>query len=140
MKALLTVATGLAFLVTAAAQDNDAAVKKEKARLKGTWKFLSLETEDGKKDDFESATLTFDGDKMEFKKGDETKTGTYSINPAGKPKEIDLKADDKEMQGIYKFDKENLLICICPGPDQARPNEFAAKNPYVLATLKRLKE
>jgi uncharacterized protein (TIGR03067 family) len=140
MKALLAVTAGFMFLVAASAQDNDAAVKKDKGLLKGLWKFVSFETEEGKKDDFESATLSFDADKIEFKKGDESKTATYTINPAGKPKEIDLKENDKEMQGIYKIDKETLTICICPGPNQTRPNEFAAKNPYVLAKLKRVKE
>jgi uncharacterized protein (TIGR03067 family) len=140
MRALLAMATGFVFLVAAGAQDNDAAVKKDKGLLKGTWKFVSFETAEGKQDDFESATLAFDGDKIEFKKGDETKKHTYTINPLGKPKEIDLKVDDKEMQGIYKVDKENLTICICPDGNQARPNEFAAKNQYVLAKLKRAKE
>jgi uncharacterized protein (TIGR03067 family) len=139
MKSLLTLAAGLVFLVAAGAQDNDAAIKKDKGLLKGMWKFVSFETGEGKQDDFE-ATLFFDGDKIEFKKGDETKKATYTVNPAGKPKEIDLKAEDKEMPGIYRIEKDTLTMCICMEPNQARPSEFAAKNACVLATLKRVKE
>jgi uncharacterized protein (TIGR03067 family) len=138
MKALMAVFAGLALLVSARAQD-EAAVKKDKALFKGTWKFESFETPEGKQEDFD-ATLSFDGNKIEFKKGDESKKGTFTLNPAGKPKEIDLKADDKEMPGIYKVDKETLTLCICVEAGQARPSEFAAKNGCVLARLKRLKD
>lgn len=136
MKALLATAAGLVFLVAATAQDNDAAIKKDLKQFKGTWQFESLETADGKQDDFEGATLMFDGAKIEFKKGDETKKATFTINPAGKPKEIDIKADDKEMHGIYKFEKSKLTMCICEATD-ARPSEFAAKDTHALITLKR---
>lgn len=123
------------------AQDNDA-VKKDKALLKGTWKIDAFETSQGKKDDLQDATLTFEGDKIAFKKGDDTKKGSYSINPAGKPKEIDLKAEDKEeaVLGIYKVDKDTLTLCIAGGPMAVRPTEFEAKDKSVLITLKRVKE
>jgi uncharacterized protein (TIGR03067 family) len=141
MKALLAVAASLVFLVGVGAQDNDTAVKKDKERFKGTWKFESIENAEGKLDDFDSATLSFDGDKLEFKKGDEVKKATFTLNPAGKPKEIDFKSDDnKEMAGIYKFGKDTLTMCICLEPNQARPTEFAAKNASVLAVLKRVKQ
>jgi uncharacterized protein (TIGR03067 family) len=140
MKVLLTVAAGLVFLATAGAQDNDPAIKKDKGILKGTWKFESFETAEGKKDDIDGATLSFDADKIEFKKGDEIRKGTFTINPAGKPKEIDFKADDKDMVGIYKIEKETLTMCVCLEPNQARPGAFAAKEACVLVTLKRLKE
>ena len=136
MKALLATAAGLVFLVAATAQDNDAAIKKDLKQFKGAWQFESLETADGKKDDFDDATITFDGGKIEFKKGDETKKATFTINPAGNPKEIDIKTDDKEMHGIYKFEKSKLMMCVCDTGD-ARPSEFAAKDTHTLVTLKR---
>ena len=138
MRILLTVA--VVFLVAAGAQDNDAAIKKDKGLLKGTWKFLSFETAEGKVDDVDTATLVFESDKFEFKKGEDIKKGTYSLNPGGKPREVDFKADDKEMPGIYKFEQETLILCVCMDPGQARPNEFAAKNACVLLTLKRAKD
>jgi uncharacterized protein (TIGR03067 family) len=142
MKALLAVAVGFMFLVGASvgvsAQD-DAVVKKDKELLKGTWKIESLETPQGKQDDIAGATMTFDDDKVEFKKGDETKKATITLNPAGKPKEITFKTDDKTMEGIYRVEKETLSICLAVQPGAARPNEFAAKDQYVLVTLKKEK-
>ena len=125
------------------AQDNDAAVKKDKELLKGLWKIESFESQQGKKDDFEGATLDFKPDgNVEFTKGDDTKKATYTINPASKPKELDLKPVDKDeaMQGIYRVEKDVLTICIAEGPGAARPNEFAAKDRAVVVTLKRVKQ
>ena len=142
MKTLLAVAVAASLALVAGAQD-EAALKKEKELLKGTWKFESVKSEQGEKEDLANATLTFStDDKVEFKKGDEVKKATYTINPAGKPKEIDLKPVDKDqtMQGIYRLEKDTLVICITEGPNAARPNEFAAKDKNVLVTLKRVKE
>ena len=139
MKALAAIAAGLVFLV--GAQD-EAAIKKDKELLKGLWKFESLETEQGKKDDFGDATLKFDGDHLHFTKGDERKKAEYTINPAGKPKEIDIKPEDKDqpMPGVYRIEKDTLTICIAFAPGAARPNEFAAKETNVVITLKKVKE
>src|SRR5262245_55272379 len=136
MKMLLTTLASFAFLAIAGAQD-DAETKKDKAILAGAWKMEVFETAEGKNDDLVGAMLVFEGDKMDFKHKDETKKASYTINAIGKPKEITIKTENAEMNGIYKVDKETLTICICLEPNQARPNEFAAKNPYVLATLKR---
>jgi uncharacterized protein (TIGR03067 family) len=140
MKTLLAVAAGFVLLV--AGQDNDAAIKKDKELLQGTWKIESLENEQGKKEDLQGATLTFSGDKVEFKKGDELKKASYTINPAGKPKEIDLKPEDKDitMQGIYRIEKDTLTICMVQGPNAARPTEFTAKEKCALVILKRDKQ
>ncbi len=139
MKALLSVAVGLFLLVGVSAQDNDAAVKKDMSRFKGTWQFEGLETENGKAGDLDGATLKFDGNKIEFKKGDETKKATFTINPAGSPKEIDLKAEDKDMHGIYKFEKNVLTLCVCDATD-ARPTAFSPKGAHAVMTLKRVEK
>ena len=141
MKALLATAVSLVFL--AGAQNDDAAVKKEKELLAGVWKIASFESQQGKKEDFEGATLEFKADgKAEFTKGGEAKQATYTINPAGKPKEIDLKPEGKDeaMRGIYRLEKDTLTICIVENPNVGRPNEFAAKDNYVVVTLKREKK
>src|SRR5262245_37872607 len=81
------------------------ALKKEQARIVGTWKITKLTTPKGSDDGAVGATLTFSKEgTLEFKKGDETKKATYKLNPAGKPKEIDLTPDDdanKTWHGIY---------------------------------------
>src|SRR5438132_13676067 len=117
MKALMTLVVSCAFLAAAGAQD-DAASKKDKSVLMGTWKMESFENADGKQDELIGATLTFDGDKIEFKHKDDTKKATYTINPIGKPKEITIKTENAEMQGIYKVDKDMLTISICMEPNQ----------------------
>ncbi len=139
MKVLVAMTAGLVFLV--GAQD-DAAIKKDKGVLKGLWKFESLEAQDGKKDDLNDATLKFEQDNIQFTKGDERKKVSYTINPAGQPKEIDVKPEDRDqpMPGIYRVEKDTLTLCIAFAPGAARPNEFAAKESNVLITLKRVKE
>jgi len=145
MKKLLAVTIGFVLLTGAMAvgQDGDAAIKKDTELLKGKWKFESVKSAQGEKEDFAEATLEFFTDgKVQFTKGTEQKKATYKINPAGKPKEIDLKPVDKDdaMQGIYRIEKETLTICICEGQNVARPTEFEAKDKNVLVTLKRVKE
>jgi len=146
MKVLLSLGVlGIAALVVvaagAAAAGDAEAIKKDLKALEGTWKVESFENAAGKKDDFVDATLTFKGEDIEFKKGGETKKGSVKINPAGKPKEIDIKPGDEEtVQGIYAIDKDTLKICITEDPTAGRPNEFAAKDKNVLVILKRVKE
>ena len=145
MKNLLAVTVGFVLLTGAVAvgQDDDAAVKKDKELLKGSWKFESVKSAQGEKEDFADAKLEFFTDgKVQFTKGTQQKKATYKINPAGKPKEIDLKPEEKDeaMQGIYRIEKDTLTICICEGQNVARPTEFEAKDKNVLVTLKRVKE
>jgi uncharacterized protein (TIGR03067 family) len=140
MKAFLTAAVGLMFLATIFAQESDDAVKKEEGLFKGTWKMESFETEQGKNDDLIGATLKFDAKNLEFIHRDETKKFTITVNPLGKPKEITFKADDKELPGIYKLEKDDMTICVNIEPNQPRPTEFATKNACWLITLKRAKD
>ena len=76
-----------------------------------------------------------------YAKGGETKKGTFKLNPAGKPKEIDISPADenKTLEGIYHIEKKSLKICLSAGND-GRPNEFAVKDKkYVLLTLEQTK-
>ena len=143
MKKLMALSSLVFLTVSVAVAQDDAAVKKDKELLKGIWKIESMEGAQGKKDDFEGATLEFKTDgNLEFTKGGETKKATYSINPAGKPKELDLKPEDKDeaILGIYRIEKEVLTICIVEGQGNARPTEFAAKDRNVVVKLKRVKK
>ena len=47
---------------------------------------------------------------------------------------------DDPMIGIYQIDGQTLKICITDEPGGARPNEFTAKDRWVLVVLKRVKE
>jgi uncharacterized protein (TIGR03067 family) len=132
------------FVVLAAHGGDDAALKKDKAALQGVWKVVSFETPDGKKEDIVGATLEFDkdGKGLTYSKDSESKKGTFKLNPAGKPKEIDItQGDDNQVkEGIYQIEKTTLKICLSTGSD-GRPNEFAVKDgkKHVLITLEKAK-
>ena len=125
------------------AQDDDAG-KKDRAKLRGTWKITRFETPKGPADTFAGATLTFDeGGTIEMRKGDESKKGKYQLNAAGKPKEITLTTEDnKDLPGIYQLEKDALKLCLPAGPGAGRPSEFAAPEGgmAVLITLEREKK
>jgi uncharacterized protein (TIGR03067 family) len=134
------------------AADSDA-VKKEKAKLKGTWSVVSLE-EEGKKQPFPEGvkmSMVFDDDKlaMQFAFGDkkDTKEATYAIDPAKSPGHLDITLSDgpekgKTVRGIYVIDKDGFKICWAQKPDNDRPKDFTTKegSKSVLITLKRVKQ
>lgn len=127
------------------AQAGDDAQKKDKALLQGKWKVASFESNKGKDANFEGAILDFDkdGKTLTFTHQDKSKKGTYTLNPAGKPKEIDLKPNDENnvLEGVYQVEKDTLKICLAPEPGDGRPGELALKDGknYVLITLDRVK-
>src|SRR5438874_2010512 len=77
-------------------QADEAAVKKEKARLKGTWKITKAENAGGEDDKIKGAVLVLDetGGMELRKEGDETKKAEYKVNPAAKPRELDFIIDN----------------------------------------------
>jgi uncharacterized protein (TIGR03067 family) len=57
----------------------------------------------------------------------EKRTATYRVNPAQNPRQIDLiTSHDRIFRGIYKFDHENLILCLQPGDSRPRPADFSA--------------
>ncbi len=51
----------------------------------------------------------------------------YRINPASEPKQIDFTTEfDNVKKGIYKFDGEDLMICLNNDPAGSRPTDFEA--------------
>jgi uncharacterized protein (TIGR03067 family) len=130
-------------LLVLGAQGDEAALKKDRAALQGAWKVTSFETNKGKA--FEGAMLEFDkdGKNLTFTHNGETKKGTFKLNPAGKPKEIDISPADenKTLEGIYQIDKDTLKICLAPDGNDGRPSEFATKEGknFVLIVLERAK-
>ena len=130
-------------------QADEAAIRKEKARLKGTWNFVRVESPKGEEaaDKIRGATLVIGEDgTLEFRKDEKRKKATYTINPAGKPKEIDLTSvddDTKKIRGIYQLDKDTLKICFGDPKNKGRPTEFAVDKTegkeQILMTLERAK-
>jgi uncharacterized protein (TIGR03067 family) len=140
--AALSFVAGVVLLV--GGQADEAALKKEKARFKGSWKITRFEGPQGEKDEVKGAEVVFDAEGgLELRHNGETKKQTYKINPAVKPHEIEVvNENDKTMRGIYKLEKDTLKICLCVDPNRdKRPTEFTLKDgdPHVLVTLERAK-
>jgi uncharacterized protein (TIGR03067 family) len=128
--ALLVLAAGL--VVAADARSDDAAKKDSKA-LEGAW-VLASGVDDGKKltdEALKGARLTVEGDKHTVKEGDTTYRGTHKLDPATKPKSIDITDSEgpfkgKTVLGIYELDGDEFRICYAP-PGKDRPKDFSAK-------------
>jgi uncharacterized protein (TIGR03067 family) len=145
MKAVVLTFTAAAVLLVGG-QGDEAALKKERARLKGTWKITKFETPKGEDENWRDAMLVLGEDgSLELRKGDDTKKATFKLNPAAKPKEIDISPDDdanKVMKGIYKIEKDVLKLCVNPdGNNNQRPTEFKIVDgvPQILVTLEKAK-
>jgi uncharacterized protein (TIGR03067 family) len=127
------------FLV--AAEDSQAAAKKELANLEGTWRGVGgeevghvLTPEDAKKEEEE---FVFKGDSLTVRKhGKVLREFTISIDPSKTPKEMDLhftKGDDegKKCLAIYTIEGDRLKICtetkLRPSRGGPRPNVFSTQ-------------
>jgi uncharacterized protein (TIGR03067 family) len=115
-------------------------VKTELERLSGTWRPTSVQApegegslEDFKKQDYR---LVFQGSKVTIATKDQVTAAVISIDPARKPKTIDIVIQEEEKikqtkyLGIYKLDKDTLTIChnvdYCPRPESFKFNSKQA--------------
>jgi uncharacterized protein (TIGR03067 family) len=98
---------------------------KDKKALQGTWT--------GSKGD-KKAQLTFEGNKFTFEFDGKSASGTFAIDPAKKPKQIDMtvtKGDDetkkyegKTSKGIYELDGDKLKWLASEPGAEDRPESF----------------
>jgi uncharacterized protein (TIGR03067 family) len=124
--------------------------KKDEEKVLGTWAVVSVE-EGGHREEGEGikeARMTFAADgkwiwKTPGKGGkDGTYKGTYTLDPAKKPKEVTVTINNGEtIKGIYKVDGDSLTICSTD-KDIERPSEFITKEGMfvTLIVLKREKK
>jgi uncharacterized protein (TIGR03067 family) len=115
--------------------------------LNGTWVVVSADLS-GKAmpDDFvKSLKLTIDGEKYTTKVGDEVDKGTLKIDPAKKPKTMDISPSEgpnkgKTLLAIYQVTGDALKVCYRLGEGD-RPDEFksTAENKLFLVNYKREK-
>src|SRR5262249_31372862 len=57
----------------------------------------------------------------------EKRTASYRIDATYSPRHIDLVTrDDRIFRGIYKFENEDLIVCLQPGDRVDRPSDFSA--------------
>jgi uncharacterized protein (TIGR03067 family) len=130
-----------------AAQDaTDSAIKKELARLEGTWQLISAESEGKKSPDEQVAKIRVvikDGKhSVYFSDKALAKEVTFRIDPNKQPKTTDdLLEGNKIIRGIYELDGDTLRSCVAP-IDKDRPTEFSARpgTGYTLRVFKRVKD
>jgi uncharacterized protein (TIGR03067 family) len=148
MKALLWSILTAGLLVGVAAGEDDA--KKEKEKLHGTWKVVSVEERGTSKEDNENHSIAFTGDDFIVKRGDDMMIkGKFKIDPAKKPMEIDLAIAESQKDelkgktglGIYSVDGDTLKFCVNEPGDDARPKEFSgqADTKHIFITCARQK-
>ena len=144
----------VAFLATigiaAAALADDAADRKDKEKLQGTWMAVSGEKEG--KDDPEATkhALVFEGDKFSIKRGDKVIVqGTFKVDASKSPKTMDIditegaeNVKNKTAQAIYALDGDDLTWCVAEPGSGERPEKLATKEgvKHLLVKLKRQKK
>lgn len=123
-------------LGAAASDDKDEAVKKDLEALAGTWGTLSFVNDGKKLNDEEAKTHTViydkDGKYQALNDGKVVFAGTFKIDPAKKPKTINVTESGKDKDkaevflGIYEIDSGKLKVCFAP-PGKEQPTEFSSK-------------
>ena len=140
-------AIAIALIVTAGESE---LVRKDRAALQGTWKVIASE-QDGEKvpaDDIKDLFLIFKGDVILIREaGKSEEKFSFSLDPAKKPKEIDLTikfgpAKGRVDRAIYSIEGDTLRICIQSAKDTPRPREFStrANSKLWLVVMQRTKE
>jgi uncharacterized protein (TIGR03067 family) len=154
MKRLLPFAI-LAVAVSACADSSmDVAAGLDKAptdkeRIQGTWVFASLEmngavvTEGNHYIKAKDMKWSFAGDCFHNSAVGDDVEATFNVYPDKSPGSLDIhmKANPRTMtlRMLYELKGDVLRLCYDLVPDAARPEEVAARDSYVILTLKRAK-
>ena len=135
---LVLVGTVLASAGVAVGGDANTELKK----FEGTWSVESAQKGGKPAGVFKNGRLTFAGDKITLRQGDqETFEGAFQIDLSKKPRHIDLMFNgEKAVPGIYASEGGKLKLCV--NPDGERPTEFSSPegSNTILLVLKRAKE
>jgi uncharacterized protein (TIGR03067 family) len=114
-------------LVLTAGTRAKAAKPEDKDRLQGTWMLVSAERrgEKAAEDFIKIVQLKFDGDKFAMTIDKQMKTGTFKLDTAKNPRQIDLVSDKATSPAIYKLDTDTLTLVI-DADDKTRPEKFSS--------------
>jgi uncharacterized protein (TIGR03067 family) len=118
---------------------------RDEDRLQGAWRAVggAFAGEKLLGDDLQLYRVRLDGDRVRVAlppKGFPGE-GTLTLNPTASPKQLTVKPTtegSKALEGIYRFDGEQLVVCIGGGKDP-RPKEFKTEvgKSYGLLVLER---
>lgn len=137
----------IALTLVVAAPAPKEAPKKDAPSLVGQWTPIHS-LKGGKPDTPEpgsSITFTADG-KVQLKEGmrERKEEATYTLDSKKEPAEIDIvppeKAKESSIVGIYKFEKDTLVLCITMGADRPKKFESPEGSHVILITLQRAKK
>jgi len=96
--------------------------------IEGTWLIVGLEA-GGKAEpeqNYRGNTFAISKDKATLREGKHPPIEfTWAIDPTKTPKAIDLTAKHVSLRGIYKFEGDELTLCLGIGPN--RPTDFVTK-------------
>jgi len=121
-------------LLLAAAAPQDDATKKDKEKIQGKWKVISVEAGGKREKNGEGDIWTFKGDEMVTAEVPRK----YKLDATKKPKSFDLSGEVVNMAGIYSLEGDELKVCL--GPAEKPPSAFSSKgDKHVLMVLKRQK-
>jgi uncharacterized protein (TIGR03067 family) len=129
-----------------AADEPKKADKKDASELDGTWVVVKMERGGQENEDSKGDELTIAGNQFKVKRKNGDMKGAVKLNAKATPKAIDLILTDGPQQGtalgIYKLDKERLMVCLNQPDATDRPTEFASKvdSQYMLVTLEKQKK
>jgi len=139
------------FLLTTIAQAADPAadeaLKKERRKIEGLWRGVTLEIDGKKSPDADARALSIlnspDGKWVLRSDGADVLKGATVFDPTQKPKTIDFTAGDggnadEQYLGIYELEDNTRRLCFAP-KHRGRPTTFAttAGSDQILVTFER---
>jgi uncharacterized protein (TIGR03067 family) len=138
----------LAVVFLAGADKKEDPVRNEVKQLQGTWKMVALEI-NGERvaaDRFQGTLLVIKGNTYTTKIKGKSYAATFTLNPAKKPRHIDMTFADgpnkgKVARGVYELTKDTFKLCRAQAPEKKRPGKLAthAYSGLFLVVWKRVK-
>jgi uncharacterized protein (TIGR03067 family) len=120
--------------------------KDELKKVEGDWVFTSWD-QSGlllPEERLSEAKWSVKGNKYTFTMGAATEEGTLKLDPGKKPAALDLAITSgpdkgKEQLGIYRIERDGIVLCLARAGAKERPTEFAAPegSGNMLLTIKR---